>query len=77
MYNKIFGGHLMRQAFELAWSNAVRYAKQRVNAISIDDIIFQRPVEIGTLLFLSSQVVFTKVRQKVFFCRAAQCAKRL
>lgn len=60
LYNKIFGGHLMRQAFELAWSNAVRYAKQRVNAISIDDIVFQRPVEIGTLLFLSSQVVFTK-----------------
>lgn len=60
LYNKIFGGHLMRQAFELAWSNAVRYAKQRINAISIDDIVFQRPVEIGTLLFLSSQVVFTK-----------------
>jgi len=60
LYNKIFGGHLMRQAFELAWSNAVRYSKQRINAISIDDIVFQRPVEIGTLLFLSSQVVYTK-----------------
>jgi len=60
LYNKIFGGHLMRQAFELAWSNAVRYAQQRVDAISIDDIVFQRPVEIGTLLFLSSQVVYTQ-----------------
>jgi len=60
LYNKIFGGHLMREAFELAWSNAVRYCKQRPNAVSIDDIIFQRPVEVGTLLFMSSQVVYTK-----------------
>lgn len=60
LYNKIFGGYLMRQAFELAWSNAVRYSKFRPVALSVDDIVFQRPVEIGTLLFLSSQVVYTK-----------------
>ena len=25
LYNKIFGGFLMRQAFELAWANAALY----------------------------------------------------
>jgi len=60
VYNKIFGGHLMRQAYELAWSNAGLYSKQRIKPAFIYDIVFQRPVEIGTLLIFSSQVVFTK-----------------
>ena len=29
LYNKIFGGFLMRQAFELAWANACVYSKTR------------------------------------------------
>ena len=29
LYNKIFGGFLMRQAYELAWANACVYSKTR------------------------------------------------
>jgi len=33
IYNKIFGGFLMRQAFELAWANACVYSKSRYSSI--------------------------------------------
>ncbi|CAG2234294.1 ACOT9 [Mytilus edulis] len=57
LYNKIFGGYLMRKAFELAWTSAALYSKSRQVAITtVDDIVFRKPVEIGSLLFLSSEV---------------------
>ncbi|XP_071168877.1 acyl-coenzyme A thioesterase 9, mitochondrial-like isoform X2 [Mytilus edulis] len=60
LYNKIFGGYLMRKAFELAWTSAALYSKSRQVAITtVDDIVFRKPVEIGSLLFLSSEVVYT------------------
>ncbi|XP_065656297.1 acyl-coenzyme A thioesterase 9, mitochondrial isoform X3 [Hydra vulgaris] len=59
-YNKIFGGFLMREAFELAWANSCVYIKSIPNIITIDDIVFRKPVEVGSLLYLSSQIVFTK-----------------
>lgn len=60
LYNKIFGGFLMRQAYELAWANACLYCKTRPMAVAVDDIFFIKPVEIGSLLFLSSQIVYTE-----------------
>ncbi|KHN86299.1 Acyl-coenzyme A thioesterase 10, mitochondrial, partial [Toxocara canis] len=59
VYNKIFGGYLMRLAFELAWSNAAMYAKGRVKIVAVDDIMFRKSVEIGSFLLLSSQVCYT------------------
>ncbi|XP_078415719.1 acyl-coenzyme A thioesterase 9, mitochondrial-like isoform X1 [Cetorhinus maximus] len=60
IYNKIFGGFLMRKAFELAWANACVYGGSRPYPIAVDDILFQKPVEIGSLLYLSSQVCYTE-----------------
>lgn len=60
LYSKIFGGFLMRQAFELAWTNSCLFSKTRPRLVAVDDIVFRRPVELGSLLFLSSQVVYTK-----------------
>lgn len=57
--NKIFGGFIMRQAFELGWTNAYVYSKARPFIVHVDDIWFRKPVEIGSLLYLSSQVVYT------------------
>lgn len=59
VYNKIFGGFLMRQALELAWITARRFSTNaRPTLIAIDDLVFQKPVEIGSTLFLSSFVVY-------------------
>ncbi|XP_068921727.1 acyl-coenzyme A thioesterase 9, mitochondrial-like isoform X2 [Petaurus breviceps papuanus] len=60
IFNRIFGGFLMRKAFELGWATACNFAGSRPFLIAVDDIMFQRPVEIGSLLFFSSQVCFTE-----------------
>ncbi|XP_005110850.1 acyl-coenzyme A thioesterase 9, mitochondrial [Aplysia californica] len=61
LYNKIFGGFLMRKAYELAWTNVYFFAKTCPPMCTrVDDIVFLKPVEIGDFLFLSSQVVFTR-----------------
>ncbi|MGH0188657.1 UNVERIFIED_CONTAM: hypothetical protein FKN15_030863 [Acipenser sinensis] len=60
IFNRIFGGFLMRKAYELGWANACTYGGSRPHLVAVDDIMFQKPVEIGSLLFLSSQVCYTK-----------------
>ncbi|GAB6025161.1 Acyl-coenzyme A thioesterase 9, mitochondrial [Chamberlinius hualienensis] len=59
-FNKIFGGFLMRQAFDLSWATAFVYSKTSSCILHVDDIWFRKPVEIGSLLFFSSQVVYTE-----------------
>lgn len=63
LYNKIFGGFLMRQAYELAWANACLYSKTTPRIQVVDDISFKKPVLIGSLLFLNSQIVYTEDNQ--------------
>ncbi|KAM6953106.1 acyl-coenzyme A thioesterase 9, mitochondrial-like [Aplochiton taeniatus] len=60
IFNRIFGGFLMRKAYELGWANACSYAGCRPSLVAVDDILFQKPVEIGSLLLLSSQVCYTE-----------------
>ncbi|XP_077336819.1 acyl-coenzyme A thioesterase 9, mitochondrial isoform X1 [Lithobates pipiens] len=60
IFNRIFGGFLMRKAYELAWATACSYGGSRPYVVAVDDIMFQRPVELGSLLFLSSQVCYTE-----------------
>ena len=50
----------MRQAFELAWINASLFSKAIPKIETVDDITFKKPVLIGQLLLLSSQVVYTE-----------------
>ncbi|NXA46868.1 ACOT9 thioesterase, partial [Nothocercus julius] len=60
IFNRIFGGFLMRKAFELGWATACSCGGSRPFIISVDDIMFQRPVEVGSLLLLSAQVCYTE-----------------
>ncbi|KAM3933667.1 acyl-coenzyme A thioesterase 9, mitochondrial isoform 1-T1 [Leptodactylus fuscus] len=60
IFNRIFGGFLMRKAYELGWATACSYGGSRPFVVAVDDIMFQRPVEIGSLLFLSSQACYTE-----------------
>ncbi|XKL67252.1 hypothetical protein PGB90_010672 [Kerria lacca] len=59
-YNKIFGGFLMRQALELGWLTAYYHSKHRPLLRYISDISFKQPVNVGSLLRLNGQVVFTE-----------------
>jgi len=50
----------MRRAFELAFSTAYVFSSGQPRVQVIDDVQFQRPVEIGTLLRLNARVVATR-----------------
>ncbi len=59
IHHKIFGGFLMRAAYELAFTCATMYCKGRPSFISLDDNQFHKPVEIGSILKLTSQIIYT------------------
>ncbi|XP_057575247.1 acyl-coenzyme A thioesterase 9, mitochondrial isoform X3 [Hippopotamus amphibius kiboko] len=63
IFNRIFGGFLMRRAYELGWATACNFGSgSRPFIVAVDDIMFQKPVEVGSLLFLSSQENYIQVR---------------
>lgn len=78
LYGKIFGGYLMRTAFETALSNAailsyvfflvftnwIFNSKCIPQVMAVDSVVFKKSVEIGSLLLLSSQVKFFKLQIK-------------
>jgi acyl-coenzyme A thioesterase 9 len=66
VHNKIFGGYLMRLAFELAYSTGYIFAKSRISFVALDDIIFKQPVSIGSLLSLTSQVTYSAASTRCF-----------
>ncbi|CAO3662854.1 unnamed protein product [Umbelopsis ramanniana] len=61
IHNNIFGGYLMRRAYELAFADASIFLKSRcANLLSMDEVIFQRPVHVGSLLKLTSHIVYAE-----------------
>lgn len=59
IHNKIFGGHLMRLSFENAWGVAHVYTGRRPLFLAVDHFDFIKPVEIGSLVRFTGQVVYT------------------
>jgi acyl-coenzyme A thioesterase 9 len=53
----MFGGYLMREAHELAWMSAARFSRDVPYTVSVDNVSFHKPVEIGAILRLTSEVV--------------------
>ncbi|KAF8961594.1 Thioesterase/thiol ester dehydrase-isomerase [Flammula alnicola] len=59
VHQKIFGGYLMRLAYELGFTNAAMFTRGHVKFLSLDGISFARPVPIGSILRLRSQILHT------------------
>ncbi|TFK40688.1 Thioesterase/thiol ester dehydrase-isomerase [Crucibulum laeve] len=59
VHQKIFGGYLMRLAYELGFTNASMFTRGHVKFLSLDGISFARPVPIGCILRLTSQILHT------------------
>lgn len=66
VHNKIFGGYLMRLAFELAYATGYIFAKSKISFVALDDITFRQPVSIGSLLSLTSQVTYSSQTTRCF-----------
>lgn len=60
IHSSIFGGFLMREAFELGYAVAMLYIKGRPWTVALDDIAFRKPVPIGSILHLTSQVEYAE-----------------
>ncbi|KIK64962.1 hypothetical protein GYMLUDRAFT_160038 [Collybiopsis luxurians FD-317 M1] len=58
VHQKIFGGYLMRLAYELGFSNASMFCRGRVRFLALDEISFKLPVPIGSILRLTSVVLY-------------------
>jgi acyl-coenzyme A thioesterase 9 len=56
---RIFGGFLMRRAFEIAFTTAYMFLGQQPLFREVDRVEFKSPVEVGNLLQLSSCVLYT------------------
>jgi acyl-coenzyme A thioesterase 9 len=60
VHMKIFGGYLMRSAYELAYMNAITFANGKpVKFLSLDALSFHLPVSIGAILSLTSRITYT------------------
>ncbi|KAJ7938183.1 HotDog domain-containing protein [Mycena leptocephala] len=58
IHQKIFGGYLMRLAYELGFSNSSLFMRGgHVRFLSLDGIAFAQPVPIGSILRLTSYVL--------------------
>ncbi|KAH7921130.1 Thioesterase/thiol ester dehydrase-isomerase [Leucogyrophana mollusca] len=59
VHQKVFGGYLMRLAYELGFANASLLTRSHVQFLSLDGISFAKPVPIGSILRLTSQILHT------------------
>ncbi|ORY21849.1 HotDog domain-containing protein [Naematelia encephala] len=59
LHGKVFGGILMRLAFELCFTNTAIFASKPLRFLALDSITFRLPVPIGAVLRLTSKVVKT------------------
>ncbi|CEH13030.1 Acyl-CoA thioesterase [Ceraceosorus bombacis] len=59
VHMKVFGGYLMRAAYELAWMTAASFVNAPVSFLALDALSFHAPVPIGAVLSLSSNVAYT------------------
>lgn len=56
IHGSIFGGFLMRTAFELAYTTAATFIHAKPFTLSMSDVEFKKPVPIGSVLMLQSEV---------------------
>jgi acyl-coenzyme A thioesterase 9 len=59
VHGKVFGGWLMRRAFETAWAAGWRATGALPKFLALDDISFDHPVEVGTLVRFDARLDYS------------------
>lgn len=59
--NQIFGGFLMRRAFDLAYATAYVFAGCRPRFLEVGQVAFTIPVNVGDLTSFQAQVIYANV----------------
>ncbi|KAF9009194.1 Thioesterase/thiol ester dehydrase-isomerase [Hymenopellis radicata] len=57
VHQKVFGGYLMRLAYELGFTNGSMFVRGPMHFLSLDSISFAQPVPIGSILRLTSTIL--------------------
>ena len=61
IHNFIFGGYLMREAYDTAYIVACKFTKaSSVSMESLDEILFHLPVPIGSILEFTGRVIYVE-----------------
>lgn len=59
LHGKIFGGYVLRLAYELAWLCVYKYLKGGLPIVTnIDDVQFLAPVEVGSTLDYTARICY-------------------
>ncbi|GAB2265464.1 Acyl-coenzyme A thioesterase 4, mitochondrial [Dionaea muscipula] len=61
IHGRIFGGFLMRKAFELAFSTAYAFTGRAPRFVEVDHVDFVKPVDVGDFLRFKSSVLYTEI----------------
>ncbi|KAL3506902.1 hypothetical protein ACH5RR_032284 [Cinchona calisaya] len=61
IHGRIFGGFLMRRAFELAFATAYTFAGTAPCFVEVDHVDFLKPVDVGNFLRFKSCVLYTEL----------------
>ena len=56
----IFGGYILRQAFELAYCGAAAFASAGPRFVSLDSTTFKSPVPVGAVLSMTASIAYTE-----------------
>lgn len=60
LHDRIFGGFLMRRAYELAFAACYLFGGDKPRFLEVDDISFDAPVNVGELLVFKSRCLYTQ-----------------
>ncbi|KAJ9660689.1 hypothetical protein H2198_002432 [Neophaeococcomyces mojaviensis] len=60
----VFGGYLLKQTYELAFTCASAFSHSRVRFLNLDPSTFEEPVPVGSVLYVSAQVTYTAKDEK-------------
>jgi acyl-coenzyme A thioesterase 9 len=56
----IFGGYLLKQTFELAFTCAASFSHARPTFLNLDPSTFEAPVPVGSVLYVNASVTYTE-----------------
>ncbi|KAG2385671.1 hypothetical protein C9374_003486 [Naegleria lovaniensis] len=58
IHGKIFGGFLLREAYEIGFITAYMYTKHKPVFLALNENSFLKPVEVGSVVEFTSQIVY-------------------
>ncbi len=56
IHGKVFGGYLMREAFDISFLTVMKRAGQYPQLLRVDQVLFLKPVTVGSIAYLKSKI---------------------